>query len=232
MVNKIIQICFIFLLFSCSKSQNPKHICKDCGTFDLATVTFNESILDLSAKTEVWKEPVVDQNNIEVKFQDTSGKKSGLFITHFSNQKNKTLGKKPFNYENKFFFKNLSILADSNNKIYALDATIFHDGEMAEIDNFIEYLKKKYKNFKITQNKMAGALTVYQWRADDKIIQIVKDNELGYEERTINGKTEKLKSTYFKFTIYSSSFIKSSLEKLVVNNKDFIIFNEKHYYKF
>lgn len=236
MITKTIIINILLLLTSCAKSQNmknPDYICKDCGSFDLAKMSFDENISDLISKTEVWKTAIVNHNNEEKEIENLSKSDTlKLYKYQFSNQRNKILGKRPFNYNNQFFFNGLAILTDQNNKIYAYEVTNFYDGKMSEIMGFINYLKKENKISHFKQNKMFGDLSVYQWQSEGKIIQIVSDNKEGTEEHTINGKTSIVKSTYVKLNVYNQSFIKNSIKKLVEKDTDFLIFNEKHYQNF
>lgn len=236
MASKNILIFYIILLTSCAKSQNmknPDNICKDCGSFDLAKMSFNENISDLISKTEVWKTAIVNASNEEKEIENLLKSDTiKLYKYHFSNQQNKILGKCPFNYNNQFFFDGLVILTDKNNIIYAYQATNFYDGKMSEIIDFVNYLKEdeKISGFKV--NKMFGDLSVYQWQSENKIVQLVKANEEGTRESNINGKTSVRKSTYVKLNIYNQSFVKKSIEKLVQKDTDFAIFNEKHYQNF
>lgn len=236
MITKTILINFLLLITFCAKSQNiknPDHICKNCGSFDLAKMSFNENISDLISKTDVWKTAIVNTNNEEKEIEELSKSDTvKLYKYHFSNQQNKILGQTPFNYNDQFFFDGLVILTDAKNKIYAYEAINFYDGKMSEITKFINYLKKENKASKFKQNKMYGDLSVYQWQSDKKIVQFVKDNTEGTEEHTIDGKTSAVKSTYVKLNIYNQSFINNSVEKSIMNNLDFVIFNEKHYQKF
>ena len=95
MIKKYILICYIILLASCAKSQNmknPDNICKDCGSFDLAKLSFNENVAILISKTEVWKTAIVNANNEEKEIENLL--KSDTIILykyHFSNQQNKIL---------------------------------------------------------------------------------------------------------------------------------------------
>lgn len=236
MIKKTIIINLLLLFTACSKSQNtknPDYICKDCGSFDLAKLTFNENISDLISKTKVWKTAIVNSNKEEKEIENLSKSDTiKLYKYHFSNQQNKILGKKPFNYNNQFFFDGLVILTDENHKIYAYEASNFYDGNMSDIIDFINYLKKENKVFEFKQNKLFGDLSVYQWKSESKIVQIVNDNEEGTEEHIINGKTSVTKSTYIKLNFYNQFFIKDSVEKLVKNDINFLIFNEKHYQNF
>jgi len=225
----------LLFLTSCVKSQemkNPDYICKDCGSFDLAKMSFNENISDLISKTEVWKTAIVNNDNEEKEIENLSKSDTiKLYKYHFSNQRNKILGKRPFNYNNQFFFDGLVILTDENNKICAYETVNFYDGNMSEIMDFANYLKKENQMFEFRQNKLFGDLSVYQWRSEGKIIQLVKDNTEGTEENTVNGKTSIRKSTYVKLNFYNQLFIEESMEKLVQSDTDFLIFNEKHYQK-
>lgn len=234
MTTKTIIINLLLFLNSCAQNtKNPDYICKDCGSFDVAKMSFNENISDLISKTETWKTAIVNKNNEEKEIEELSKSDTiKLYKYHFSNQQNKILGKRPFNYDNQFFFDGLVILTDENNKIYAYEAINFYDGKMSEIIGFVNYLKKENKVYEFTQNKMFGDLSVYKWQSESKIIQLVKNNAEGTEERTINGKTSVIKSTYVKINVYSQSFIKNSIEMLVEKDIDFLIFNEKHYQKF
>ena len=84
--------------------KNPNYICKDCGSFDLAKISFNENISDLIAKTEVWKTAIVNNGNEEKEIEMLSKSDTmKLYKYHFANQQNKILGKAPFNYNNQFF---------------------------------------------------------------------------------------------------------------------------------
>lgn len=225
----------LLFLTSCVKSQdmkNPDYICKDCGSFDLAKMSFNEDISVLIAKTEVWKTAIVN-NNEEKEIENLSKSDTiKLYKYHFSNQQNKILGKRPFNYNNQFFFNGLIILTDEKNKIYAYEAINFYDGKMSEILDFANYLKKENQTSEFKQNKIFGDLSVYQWQSKNKIIQLVRDNKEGKEEHTVNDKTSIIKSTYVKLNVYNQSFVKNSIEKLVKKDIDFLIFNEKQYQKF
>ena len=97
---------------SCSESQaqkNPDYICKDCGSFDLAKMTFNENISDLASKTEVWKTAIVNDNNEEKQIGELQ--KSDivkLYKYHFSNQRNLILGENL--YSKPYFAINVSAL--------------------------------------------------------------------------------------------------------------------------
>lgn len=230
---RISVLVFILFLTSCAKSQNPQNICKNCGSFDLAKLSFNENISDLISKTDVWKTAIVNENNEEKDINELTKKDVvKLYKYHFSNQQNKILGERPFNYNNQFFFDNLVILADANNKIYAFEATNFYNGNYSEITRFINYLKKENKTFEYKQNKMLGDLSVYQWESIKKNIQFVANNTEGTEEQTVNGKTSTIKSTYVKLNAYDESFMKNSINKIVEKDIDFVIYNENHYYKF
>ncbi|OXA83428.1 hypothetical protein [Flavobacterium hercynium] len=213
--------------------KNPDHICKDCGSFDLAKLSFNENVDSLISKTKVWKTAIVNASNEEKKIENLLKSDTiKLYKYHFSNQQNKILGKRPFNYNNQFFFDGLVILTDKKNKIYAYEATNFYDGKMSEIIDFVSYLKKENKTAEFKQNKMLGDLSVYQWHSENKILQLVKANEEGSEERIISGVTSVRKSTYVKLNIYDQSFMKNSIERLVQKDINFVIFNEKHYQNF
>lgn len=232
-----ITIVNLFLLFvSCAKSQNmknPDFICKDCGSFDLSKMSFNENISDLISKTDVTKTVIVNNNNQEKQIENLLKSDTiKLYKYRFLNKLDKVLGKKPFNYDNHFFFNRLVILTNEKGKIYAYEAFNFYDGEMSEIINFVNYLKKENKMFKVERDKLFGDLSVYQYKSDNKIVQVVHDDTEGAEERIINGKTSVTKSTYIKLNVYNQSFIKDSVEKLVKNDVNFLIFNEKHYQKF
>ncbi|KUJ59751.1 hypothetical protein AR687_21335 [Flavobacteriaceae bacterium CRH] len=235
MITKTIILNLLLLLTSCARSQdvkNPENICKDCGSFDLAKMSFNENISDLISKTEVWKTAIVNNNNEEKEIEALLKSDTiKLYKYHFSNQQNKVLGKRPFNYNNQFFFNGLVLLTDKNDKIYAYEAINFYDGKMSEIIGFINYLKKENKIADFRQNKMYGDLSVYQWQSESKIVQIVSDNSEGTEERMINGKTSVIKSTYVKLNVYSQSFMEKAIEKLVQKDTGFVIYNEKHYQK-
>lgn len=98
----LIIITLALFLTSCAKSQNPINICKDCGEFNLAKMSFNENISDLIAKTDVWKTAIVNENNEEIE-EILKSDIIKLYKYHFSNQQNKILGKRPFNYDNQFF---------------------------------------------------------------------------------------------------------------------------------
>lgn len=236
MTTKTIIINLFLFLTSCAKSQNmknPDYICKDCGSFDLAKMSFSENISDLISKTEVWKTAIVNKNNEEKEIEELSKSDTvKLYKYHFSNQRNKILGKKPFNYNNQFFFDGLVILTDENNKIYAYETINFYDGKMSEIIDFINLLKKENETSEFKQNKLFGNLSVYQWKSENKIVQLVRDNAEGTEERIINGKTSVIKSTYVKLNVYNQSFIKKAVEKSVKKDTGFLIFNEKHYQNF
>lgn len=231
MTTKIIILGFV--LITCSQSlaqKNPDYICKDCGNFDLAKISFNENVSDLISKTEVWKTAIVNDNNEEKDINELTKKDLvKLYKYHFSNQQNKILGEKPFNYNNQFSFNNLILLADANNRIYAYESTIFYKGNYSDIKNFITYLIQKNENLNFKQNKMLGDLSVYQWESEKGIMQFVCDNKEGTEEQTINGKTTKIKSTYVKLNYYDKAFINNSVNKMVEKDVNFVIFNEKHY---
>ena len=234
-MKKNIAFALLLTLSSCSEShaqKKPDYICKDCGSFDLAKMTFNENISDLTSKTEVWKTAIVNDNNEEKQIEELQ--KSDivkLYKYHFSNQRNLILGEKPFNYNNQFFFNGLVILTDAKNKIYGYEAKNFYDGKMSYITDFISYLKKENKASEFKQNKMKGDLSVYQWQSSQKIVQLVSDNQMGTEERTINGKTSKVNSTYIKLNVYNESFIKNSLVNSLEKDVDFAVYTEKHYQK-
>ena len=235
MTAKIIVFGFLLILSSCSESKaqkNPDYICKDCGSFDLSKMTFNENISDLASKTEVWKTAIVNANNEEKQIEALQKSDVVKFYKyHFSNQQDLILGKKPFNYNNQFFFNGLVILTDAKNKIYGYEANNFYDGKMSEITNFVNYLKKENSSSKFKQNKMYGDLSVYQWMSNKKIIQLVSDNKVGTEEQTVNGKTSVVNSTYIKLNVYDESFIKNSAESSLDKDIDFAVYNEKHYQK-
>ncbi len=222
----------MLLLICCTKSQtsNPKYICKNCGNFDLKKMTFNENISDLIAKTDIWKTAIVNIDNEEKEIEDISKFDSvKLYKYHFSNQSNKNLGEKPFNYDKQFYFDGLTILADASNNIYAYSATNFYDGSFSDIINFIAYLKNDNKDSSFAQNQVFGDLSVYQWKSDNKIVQLVCANEEGSLERTINGKTSNVKSTYVKLNVFNKQFIKKSVNDLVKDDIDFSVFNRKNF---
>lgn len=235
-ITKAVIINILLLLTSCAKSQNmknPENICKDCGSFDLEKMSFNENISDLISKTKVWKTVIVNNNNEEKEIKKLSKSDTiKLYKYHFSNQQNKILGKRPFNYNNQFFFDGLVILTDENHKICAYEASNFYDGNISDITGFINYLKKENKISEFKQNKLFGDLSVYQWKSETEIVQIVSDNEEGTEEHIINGKASVTKSTYVKLNVYNQSFMKNSIQKLVEKDTDFLIFNQKHYQNF
>lgn len=227
---KVFAIRFILFSSLCVKAQNPINICKDCGDFDLAKLSFNENISDLTSKTEVWKTVIVNDNNEEKDIDELTQKDIVKFYKyHFSNQLNKILGERPFNYNKQFFFDNLILLADANNRIYAYEATVFYKGNYSDIKNFIVYLKKQNENFSFKQNKMVGDLSVYQWISKKNIVQFVCDNKEGTEEQTINGKTTKIKSTYVKLNYYAEPLMDNSIKKMIEKDINFVIFNEKQY---
>lgn len=225
-------ILLLITFYSCQKIENPKNICKDCGSFDLSKITFTEKISDLTAKTEVWKSAIVNDDN-ELKSEEEVTKKdvAKLYKYSFANAQNLILGSKPFTYNGHFDFNSLQILTDPKNKIIAFNATIFYDGKMEDINDFVEYLKKENKSMKMTKNGMLGDLTVYQWFSDDRIIQLVKDNTEGVEETMIDGKTTKKKSTYVKLTIYDSSFLKNAINTIVDRDIDFVLYHDSHFIK-
>lgn len=233
MFKKSVTLFLLVLLsicFNCQQKENPKNICKDCGSFDLSKMTFNENISDLISKTEVWKTAIVNRNNEEKEMNEILKSDTlKLYKYHFSNQLNKNLGKKPFNYNNQFYFDGLTILTDANNKIYAYNATDFYDGKISEIKDFINYLKKDNNATSFAQNQMIGDLSVYQWKSENKIVQLVSTNEEGSEEQTVNGITSTVKSTYVKLNVFNNQFMKNSVGDLVKNDIDFSIFNKKHF---
>jgi len=235
MTAKIIIFGFLLILSSCSKykaQKNPDYICKDCASFDLSKMTFNENISDLTSKTEVWKTAIVNADNEEKQVEALQKSDVIKFYKyHFSNQQDLILGKKPFNYNNQFFFNGLVILTDEKNKIYGYEATNFYDGQMSEIISFVNYLKKENSSSKFKQNKMYGDLSVYQWMSDNEIVQLVSDNNVGTEERTINEKISVVNSTYIKLNVYNESFIKNSVVSLLEKDVDFAVYTEKHYQK-
>lgn len=219
-----------FMSFNCQNTGNPKAICKDCGSFDLNKIKFTENILDLTSQTEVSKSSV--KNSTSKPNDKTQNSKSNDLLKYsFLNSKNLNLGNKPFNYNNEFNFNQLNILADFNNEILALNATIFYDGKMDDINKFLDNLKKENKSAKMITGKMYGDLTVYQWFSDDKIVQLVKDNQEGTEEQTNNGKTITKKSTYLKLNIYGSSFAKNSIKNIVETDSDFVLYDARHFIK-
>lgn len=223
------------ILSSCSESKgqkNPDFICKECGSFDLSKMTFNENISELTSKTEVWKTAIVNANNEEKEIETLQKSDVVKFYKyHFSNQQNLILGKNLFHYNNQFFFNGLVILTDAKNKIYGYSAKNFYDGKMSDINNFVNDLKKENNNSQYKQNKMYSDLTVYQWFGKDKIVQLVSDNKIGTEEKTVNGKTSVVNSTYIKINVYDESFVKDSSEKSLEKDVDFAVFTEKHYQK-
>ena len=101
MTAKIIIFGFLLILSSCSKykaQKNPDYICKDCASFDLSKMTFNENISDLTSKTEVWKTAIVNADNEEKQVEALQKSDVIKFYKyHFSNQQDLILGKKPFN---------------------------------------------------------------------------------------------------------------------------------------
>lgn len=194
-------------------------------------MTFAEDITKLSSKTEVFKIALVNDNYEEKDAEEVlKNDKPQLYKYRFENQRNKILGKKPYTYDGRFFFNNLTILTNPENKIYAYDATVFYDGSIKDIDAFVVYMKNTNKDMKFTLNRMLGAMTVYQWKSKDKIIQIVKDNHEGTVEQFFDGKKSVVKSTYLKLTVYNSSFLNDAVEPKVERDIDFVIFNEKHFY--
>lgn len=223
------------ILSSCSESEgqkNPDFICKGCGSFDLSKMTFNENISELTSKTEVWKTAIVNANNEEKEIETLQKSDVVKFYKyHFSNQRNLILGKNLFHYNNQFFFNGLVILTDAKNKIYGYSAKNFYDGKMSDINNFVNDLKKENNTSQYKQNKMYGDLTVYQWFGKNKIVQLVSDNKVGTEEKTVNGKTSVVNSTYIKINVYDESFVKDSSEKSLEKDVDFAVFSEKHYQK-
>lgn len=223
-------IIFLAVFYNCQKIENPKNICKECGSLDLSKMTFEEKISDLTAKTEVWKSVTVNDDN-ELKLEENVLSKdiTKLYKYHFANGRNLMLGKQPFNYNGKFYFNALEILTDPNNKIYAINTTIFYEDKIADIDRFVEFLKNKYQSSHMTINKMNGDLAVYQWVSDNQIIQLVKDNKEGMMEHTKDGKTTEIKSTYLKLTVYNSSFIKNSVKEMVAADTDFVLFDQRHF---
>ncbi|WP_333852048.1 hypothetical protein [Epilithonimonas sp.] len=235
MTTKILVFGFLLILISCSEfnaQKNPDYICKDCGSFDLSKMTFNENISDLASKTEVWKTVIVNANNEEKQVEELQKSDIVKFYKyHFSNQRELILGKKPFNYNNQFFFNGLVILTDAKNKIYGYEAINFFDGKMSEISNFVSYLKKENSSSGYKLNKMYGDLSVHQWISNKKIVQLVNDNKVGTEERTVNGEKTVVKSTYIKLNVYSESFIKNSVEKSLEKDLDFAVYNQKHFQK-
>lgn len=226
----LILLNIFFIFFNCQKNENPINICKDCGSFDLNKVKFTENILELTSKTEVTKSTLNSNNDPSELKGNVGESKSGDFLKYsFLNDKNLKLGKTPFNYNNQFNFNQLNILVDSKNKIIVLDATIFYDGKIEDITKFVDYLKKGNKAAKMIIGKMYGDLTVYQWFLNDKIIQLVKDNEEGTEEQTINGKTTKTRSTYLKLNIYNRPLLTNSITSVIGQDSDFVLYDKKYY---
>lgn len=235
MTKKYFSFCMALLLLTfinCQQQQNPKNICKKCGNFDLAKITFKENINDLTAKTEIWKTVLVNSKYSEKDSEKLLKNDSVKLIKyHFENQHNEILGNNPFNYEDEIVFNHLIILTNPKNKIYAYEATNFYDGNYADIGSFIDYLKKENKNAAFSKNNMLGNLEVYQWKTDEKLIQFVVDKDEGIEERTINGNKKTLKSTYIKLNVYNDIFINNSIEKFLIYDINFSVFNNNNFSK-
>lgn len=214
------------------QKENPINICKDCGKFDIAKVTFSEKTSDLTAKTEIWKSVIVNHNN-DLKFEEevTKNDTVKLYKYSFANGRNLNLGKNYFNYNQQFDFSQFIILTDAKNRFCALESTISYDGEFAEVNKFINHLKVSFKGFKLIKNKIYGDLNVHQWFTDDKIIQLVTDAKEGTAEYGESGNVTKIKSTYVKLNIYSRFFIENSINKMVEHDTNFALFDERYFIK-
>ncbi len=223
-------IYIVFLMTACSQSQNPEHICKDCKTFDLAKVTYQEDIQELTAKAEIFKIAIVNESNQEKRVEEvTDSDKVKLYKYRFLDEEG-LFEENPISYDNKFFFDGLTVLTDAEDNIQAFSTTTFYDGKMEDIEKFIVYMKKKYSNFHFEEHTLRGGMPLYRWTSDDEIIQIVSDKEEGTEIRfDENGKETEVSSTHISLTIYGKSFIENNIKEWVENNSEFLIYEEQSY---
>lgn len=219
---------------SCARSQtkNPETICKDCGSFDLDKIKFTENIDLLASKTEIFKTALVNQNREEKDVEELSkNDQVKVYKYNFENQQNQILGKKPFTYNNDFDFTDLTLLTAPDKKILAYEATVFYEGTDHKIDALMANLREQNKSVKATENQMEGDLTVYQWRSDKKIVQLVRANKPGKEEHTVGGKTTTRSTIYVKLNCYSEEFIKNSFGDVVKKDLNFVVFGDRHFKK-
>jgi len=230
-----ITMVLIFLLafaLSCMQAQteNPKSICKDCGNFDLNKIDFTENVDLLASKTEIYKTALVNANNEEKDAQElASNDRVNVYKYNFANQENQILGERPFHFNNQFDFTDLTLLSGADKKLLAYEATVLFEGKDEEIDQFIAQLQKQYQDAPMNKNEMEGDLTVYQWHSDHFIVQLVRANRAGEQERTTDGKTTIKRHYYVKLNYYGNSFVKKSMQQDLRKDVNFAVFDNRHF---
>lgn len=221
-----------FLLFSCNsqEKENPKFICKNCGSFDLSKITFNENIDILLSKTDSFKSIIVNKY-AEEKDPEELLAKDTIYVNKYilENHKNKILGEDFFNFHNEFKFSNLALISDRNKKIIAYKLSTYYKGDINEINDFISFLTKNL-NTKPTQNSLViGDSTIYHWETSDLLFQLMRSNKKKKEEKIVNGiKSE----SYFydvDLNVYNKANLTNELKGIVNRDPYFVIFSKKYF---
>ena len=230
-----IVISFLLIMTSCAKSQNqknPEYICKNCGAYDLAKISFNENIDLLTSKTEVSK-TVFTNDNCEEKAIEELAKNDKLcaFKYYIYNQPGNILGKGLFTFSDQFRFDNLNLLLDSNKKLVAYNATVNFEGDVKTFDKFVNFLTDKLK-VKPKSGKMAmDDSVIYQWETTSFTYQLIRSNTKKKREIIVDGKSKSEEFYLTNFTVNNKLKSNDKTRYVSSHSENFVIFGDKYFKK-
>ncbi len=193
----------ITFIFSCNGQGNSTTVCKDCKSFDLAKLSFDQNIDFLTSKTKTTILAYVNGGNDRKPVEKVNkNDKINLYFYFLENYDQQTLGKKAINYNGKFYFHNLQFALNPKKELIACSANSNYEGKSQDIDDFIDDVTKENKDAKMIYFQLPDA-HIYQWYFPHKIIQIIKSNSKAEETVIVNGKSNKKFTYYINLNIFN-----------------------------
>lgn len=204
--------------FTAQVQNNPSYICKDCGTYDINRISFDENIDHLISKTPVNITGFTENFKEKIKNDISPSDHMIAFKYKVRNRLNENLGEGFFTFSTVFRFNNLSFLIDSQKKIVAYKCYTTYNGNEKEIGQLINTISK-ITTTKYTYNTLfADGSEIYQWDSQNYFYQLMKAKES--------------KNSYYIGVIsIKKDRMNSEIKKAIQNDETFLLFNEKGFSK-
>ncbi|AZI34328.1 hypothetical protein [Kaistella carnis] len=207
---------FLIICFNCQQNENPKNICRDCGSFDVSKISFDENVDVLVSKTQVSITAFTD-GFIEKK-QDAISKSDKIlaYKIKIRNPLNENFGEGFFKFSNVFKFDNLSFLVDSQKNLISYKVYTIYNGDSKKINNIINDIDRLIGMKHSINTLYADESEIYQWKSKKYFYQVMK-----------NQKSKN--SFYVSLLVIKNNRFNDSVKKAIKNDETFLLFNENSF---
>ena len=229
MMKKLIALVLVFACINSILAQNIDNK-NDMFILDLSKVNFTEDINLLFPSQEKFKLILVN-DNFEKKEQSEILKTDNPKAFEYSVIRYKSKRLYHVVYDNFFKFNNIVFLTNTKDQIIAYQTYSFYEGSIKDIDLFVTKLKSKLKNNVLKTGKLINGSPVYQWYAENFIVQIQRDIRKEKEITYTEGKETVKYTCYLRLSIYNRKLINDDISNYLKFRSDFVLFDKEHYSK-